>query len=554
MYIRTVARKNKDGSETRYVQLAHNYRDKESGQAKANVLFNFGREEEVDKDALKRLVQSIYRFLGPEEAMQSNADKSSSLLRFISSKPLGGAWFLDCLWQRIGVQNTLQMLLQSRKYASPVERAIFAMVANRALAPGSKSAVERWVSDEVFINNLTDIPVQNLYRAMDFLLEAESEIQHDVFFSVANLFNLEVDLLYFDTTSTYFETEITDEDFRKPGFSKDHRPDLPQAVIGLAVTRDGIPVRCWVWPGNTADMSVVNQVKKDLVGWKLGRVITVVDRGFVSEENLRTFQRAGGHYIAGEKMRNGKPDTEQALSTKGRYHTVKDNLEVKEIVVGDGEARKRYVLVRNPKQAEKDRLRREKILKELEQELRETGQLKGTHHNKASCRLMSHPTYGRYLKMMSSGLLKIDTSKIKEEEKLDGKYLIRTSDDTLSAEDIALGYKQLLEVESAFRTLKSTLELRPVYHRLEDRIRAHVLLCWLALLMVRIAENELQSTWPRILKELQKIHLGEFQGQDGLVWQCTELTPIQKGYFRTLKLKEPPRFMKIQPVSCESDL
>ena len=132
---------------------------------------------------------------------------------------------------------------------------------------------------------------------MDFLLTADTDIQHDAFFSVADLFNLEVDLLYFDTTSTCFGIEEED-DFRKKGLSKDHRPDLPQAVIGLAVTRDGLPVRCWVWPGNTADMSVVEEVKKDLIGWKLGRVISVVDRGFVSEENLKTLQKTGSHYIA----------------------------------------------------------------------------------------------------------------------------------------------------------------------------------------------------------------------------------------------------------------
>jgi transposase len=149
--------------------------------------------------------------------------------------------------------------------------------------------------------------VQHLYRAMDFLLEANEQLQKDVFFGVANVFNLEVDLIYFDTTSTYFETETTD-DFRKHGYSKDRRPDLPQAIIGLAVTREGIPVRCWSWPGNTADLSIIKEVKKDLTGWHLGRVITVLDRGFVSEDNLKVLQQAGGHYIIGEKIRSGKTD------------------------------------------------------------------------------------------------------------------------------------------------------------------------------------------------------------------------------------------------------
>ena len=435
MYIRTTSRTNKDGSEARYVQLAHNYRDKKSGQSRTKVLCNFGREEYIDKDTLKRLIGSINRYLGPEEALCGEA---SGVLKFISSKPLGGAFFLDGLWKRLTLKEILEKLLRERKYTTPVERALFALVANRALNPSSKLAVERWVKEEAAIADLEEIAVQNLYRAMDFLLEADEQIQKDVYYSVAHIFNLEVDLIYFDTTSTYFEIEEEDE-FRKKGFSKDHRPDLPQTVIGLAVTKEGFPVRCWSWPGNTADMSIVEEVKKDLTGWRLGRVITVLDRGFVSEENVKTLQRAGGHYIIGEKMRSGKPGTEQALSTAGRYQAVRDNLEVKEIVVGDGEGRKRYVLVRNPKQAAKDKEHREKVLDDLKEELKASRASESGGHNKAGCRLLTHPTYGRYLKALKSGAVKIDPVKVKAEEKLDGKYLLRTSDDTISAEDVALG-------------------------------------------------------------------------------------------------------------------
>ncbi|SDI36171.1 hypothetical protein SAMN04488123_101453, partial [Natribacillus halophilus] len=160
------------------------------------------------------------------------------------------------------------------------------MVANRALAPSSKLAMEDWVRDDVAIPNLEDVTSQQLYRAMDMLLAVREGLEKQVYFSVANLLNLEVDLIYFDTTSSYFEVEPQEapegETFRQLGHSKDHRPDLLQTVIGLAVTREGIPIRCWAWPGNTSDMSVIEEVKNDLVGWKLGRVISVVDRGFSS--------------------------------------------------------------------------------------------------------------------------------------------------------------------------------------------------------------------------------------------------------------------------------
>jgi len=312
----------------------------------------------VDRQALERLVQSICRFLSPEQALRAQAQLRGEWdVRITRSRALGGVWFLDQLWQRLGIQEALQQLLAARDFRTPVERLLLALVANRALAPGSKLALEEWVAHEVAITGLEQVAVQQLYRAMDFLVAAAEDLQREVFFAVADLLKLEVDLLYFDTTSTYFEVELPpdeNESLRKPGHSKDHRPGRPQAVIGLAVTRTGIPVRCWVWPGNTADMSVVEEVKRDLVGWKLGRVITVVDRGMTSEQNLRLLQRTGGHYIAGERLAAGKPAVEEALSRRGRYHKVRDNLEVKEIIVGDGAARQRYILVRNPEEAERD--------------------------------------------------------------------------------------------------------------------------------------------------------------------------------------------------------
>ncbi len=369
-------------------------------------------------------------------------------------------------------------------------------------------------------------------------------VRKTVFFSVANLFNLEVDLLYFDTTSTYFEIEEED-DFRKNGHSKDHRPDLPQAVIGLAVTREGIPVRCWVWPGNTADMSVIEEVKKDLAGWKLGRVISVLDRGFASEENLRCLQRAGGHYIAGERMRSGMENVEQALSRPGRFKPVADNLEIKEVVVGDGERRIRYVLARNPKEALRDKEKRGLILSKIKDELAKLGDLAGEPHCKACCELIAHKSYGRYLKMDEQGQPHIDKAKIKAEERLDGKYLIRTSDDTLSPVDVALGYKQLYQVEDAFRTLKTTLELRPVYHRLEDRIRSHILLCWLALLLLRVMENQTGQTWAKMRRNLSRIQATELKTSSGSMTKTSNLSPELKQLFKTLEIKEPPRILDL---------
>ena len=200
---------------------------------------------------------------------------------------------------------------------------------------------------------------------------------------------------------------------------------------------------------------MIPEVKKDLTDWRLGRVVSVMDRGFMSEDNLTELQKAGGHYIIGERMRSGKQHVEEALSRRGRYQELRENLHVKEIEVGDGERRIRYILARNPLEAERQKRLREKALEEIRAELREKPSAKRI------CELVAHQTYGRYLKLDENGKAGIDPDKVRQEERLDGKYLIRTSDDTLTAEDVALGYKQLLEVEDAFRALKTHLELRP---------------------------------------------------------------------------------------------
>lgn len=544
MYVRTISRRNKDGSVTTYVQLAHNIRDPQTGQARAQVLYVFGRADSLDVGAIKRLVRSLCRFLSPEDALQL---PQTQALRFLKSAPLGGAYVLRALWERLGLEKVLSRSLQGREFLAPVEWSLFAMVANRALAPDSKLGVEEWVRGEVALGNPQPLAVQHLYRAMDFLLEQEEAVQREVFFATADLLNLEVDLLFFDTTSTYVERDQEEpEGLRRYGHSRDQRADLPQVVIGLAVTKEGIPVRCWTLPGNTPDLSTVERVKKDLGGWKLSRCIWVMDRGMNSEENRIMLQQAGGHYILGEKMRDAQAAHEEVLARGGRYQKVRDNLQVKEILVGTGERRRRFILVYNPEQAKKDKLTREKTLKRIEGELVALPAQKGQAHKKAVCALLSHRTMGRYLRQQKSGTLKIDRAQVKAEERLDGKYLLSTSDDSLRPEDVALGYKQLLEVERAFRTLKTSLELRPLHHRRDDRIRAHVLLCFLALLLVRVAERQTGRTWDQIRALLQRIHLGEFLSPEGRVRQRTELTLEQCNLFKSLNISPPPLVQKVE--------
>lgn len=380
MYIRTVTSKTKQGP-TEYVQLCHNVRDSQAKVSKTKVIFNFGRADQLDLDAIRRLIASLSRLL--PEGSDNLYTAQGKDVNYLGSLQLGGSWLLDRMWNRLGIEKTLLKLLADRGFQTPVERLLFAMVANRALAPSSKLNMEHWVEHEVHIPGLAEAGVHQLYRTMDFLLESAEHIQQEVFFSVANLFNLEVDLLFLDTTTTYFEVEGEDIDteyqvgLRKRGYGKDNHPELAQVVIAFAVTREGIPVRCWVWPGNTSDQNVIEEVKKDLNSWKLGRVVMVQDTGFNSEANRRILQGAGGHYIIGEKLRLGPKGTpHEALSQKGKYRTLDNGLEIKESIVGgDSQARRRFIIIRNPEEAARDRKKRKDILQEVQHRIDELKQL-----------------------------------------------------------------------------------------------------------------------------------------------------------------------------------
>jgi hypothetical protein len=561
MYLRVTQRRNKNGDVVRYLALAHNERN-ERGVPVARIIHTFGREDQVDREALARLAASISRFLEPEQALAAGAPAD---FQFVEAREHGRPHVLGSLWQELGIGRALGRVATSRRYRYDVERSVFAMVAQRAIAPASKLEATRWAPREVVLDGVGELSDDGLYSAMDFLLECSERVQESVFFSVANLLNSQVDIIFFDTTSTYFEVEADDDEAgldddeppgtaplreegsRRLGHSKDHRPDLPQVIIGLAVTREGIPVRVWVWPGNTSDQSVIEQVKRDLGGWKLGRCVWVVDSGFSSRENLAQLKRAGGHYIAGMKLRAGTAEAKLALQRQGRYHTVAENIMVKQVIVGDGEARQRFVVARNPREAERDRARREQTIARLEAALTKLEQVRGATHEKAACKLRAHKSMGRYVRQTTTGRLMVDRAKIRDEERLDGKYLITTDDDTLTAEDVALGYKNLLEAERAFKDLKGTLLLRPVFHRKEDRIRAHVLVCFLALVIIRVCEIRAQNTWRTIGDELQTIKLGRFRSSEGEFTQRTELTADQRQLLKALRVPEPPRFGQITP-------
>jgi len=388
MYLRESRQKRADGTLITHLQLVESVWNPAKRRSEIRIVFNCGRAEDPQvTERLKRLAKSILRRCAPEEIVAQDAS-----WQLVDTWPYGDVYLLEALWARLGIGEIIAEQAAPRRLGFAVERALFAMVANRACAASSKLyCCEQWLREEVRIAGTETLELQHLYRAMDFLEANKDAIERAIYFRVADLFNLDVEVIFYDTTSLHFEVDEEDrgtgaEDHvkgsqaagakrypapRKRGKAKNGRDDVPQIVVGLAVTRDGFPVRHWVFPGNTVDVTTVAAVKADLKGWQLTRCLFVGDAGMVSAANLKMLARGGGKYLVCVPMRRGDEVTHEVITRPGRFQKVAENLEVKEVVLGEGERRRRYVLCYNPHEAERQRAHRAEVLKELEARTRE---------------------------------------------------------------------------------------------------------------------------------------------------------------------------------------
>lgn len=550
MYLRTTQRKNRNGSTVTYYQLAHNIRHPESKTPVAEVIHNFGRADRLNREDLVRLCKSIARVCGlvvqdPLDIQQH--DIKAALpedMKYTKTIELGTVVVIEAIWERLGIGETLQRLCKESGCTVPYEQAILAMVANRLCEPDSKLGVwDRWLS-KVYMPSCNELKLAQMYEAMDLFQAHSEKIEEAVFFHTANLTNLEVDLIFYDTTTVSFSIDYEDEDsdelgegMRKFGHAKSGTW-APQVVVALAVTREGIPVRSWVFPGNTSDMNTVEKVKADLKGWKLGRALFVADSGVDSEDNRQELAKACGKYLLATRMGSVKEIKENVLSRPGRYKVISDNLHAKEVVVGDGERRRRYILCYNPKEAEKERKHREKVVQELEEELKRHP----SHNANAqwAIELLASGRYKRYVTIDMNNQIVIDRAAICKAEKFDGKWVLLTNDDTISVEDAASGYKSMMVIERCFRTLKRTrIKMEPMYHWLPRRIESHVKICVLALLIERVTELTCEQPWTKIKDTLSTLQVSEFHTPKFTFFQRNEPSPKVRDVFKSLEIQLP---------------
>ncbi len=443
------------------------------------------------------LLRSLGRFAEQVEIQEAHANGE---LEVLSTKHIGPALVFGRLWRDLKLGHILIDQLAGRKFQFDVERAIFATVLHRLFESGSDRQGMRFLRD-VEVPGTDELDLHHMYRAMAWLGENKDAIEEDLFHLNRDLFT-QLELVFFDTTSFYFEGE-GGESLGQYGHSKDHRPDLHQVVVGALLTQEGRPLSMTVAPGNSSDaralLPVVDQARKR---FGLSRVCFVADRGMVSNGLLEALETRKSGYILGARMRRMRKVREKVLSHPGRYQVVEENLEVKEVKL-DG---RRYIVCYNPDQARKDAQDRQLILEGIEKALKQ-----GTKT------LVGNRGFRRYLKA-DRNAVEIDYEKVKEEARYDGKWVLVTNTD-LPASEVAKQYKHLLTVERFFRAAKSLLETRPIFHRTDLAITGHLFCSFLALLLMheltqRLNRRGWKLEWADILRDLRELEEVELLHHD----------------------------------------
>jgi hypothetical protein len=521
--------RSKKSGRYEYLQIVQNARVE--GRVRQQVLATLGRLDQLrDSGQLDNLIASLSRFsqvsavLGPGGR---TAREGAETIR------IGPSLLFERLWEETGIQAVLRRRLRRQKFEFDVERAIFLSVLHRLFSPGSDRAAEYWRRG-YRIQGAQSLDLHHLYRAMGWLGRAlpkreqagatdfgprthKDRIEEELFAARRDLFS-SLDLVFFDTTSVYFEG-AGGERLGRFGNSKDHRPDRRQMVVGAVLDNEGQPICSELWPGNTTDVKTLLPVVDRLRGrFGIKDLCIVADRGMISQSTIAELQNLerGCHFILGARMRSVKEIRETVVGDRSLFLEIRGPrerpddpapLKVKEVRI-EG---RRYIVCFNAEQARKDRTDREAILAALEGQLR-----------RGEKSLVGNKGFRKYLKTPGDHF-EIDWSKAEDEARFDGLWVLQT-DLELPTAEVALKYKELWQVEALFRSLKSVLETRPIYHQRDDTIRGHVFCSFLALVLLKELQRRMQTRglpyeWERLrddLDALEEIHV-EAVGRQAII-------------------------------------
>jgi hypothetical protein len=536
-----------------YIYLVETVR--ENGKIKQRIIRNLGRKEAVEAAGdLDRLARSAARL--SQRSMVLSAIEGGTAADVICRR-IGAPLLFERLWQKSGCRAVLERLLAGRRFEFAVERAVFLTVLHRLMVSGSDRACEHWCAD-YRIDGIDELELHHLYRAMSWLGEElpESEqagrtlvprcvkdrIEEELFESRRDLFS-ELSVVFMDTTTLYFEGRGGDT-LGEKGKSKDYRPHLNQMVFGIIMDQQGRPVCSEMWPGNTADvttlLAVIDRLRQRFA---IGRVCVVADRGMISKATIAGLEERKLEYILGVRERNTKEVYDVVLNDPKPFVPLliprerrDTELEAKNVWVD----KRRYVVCRNLNEAKRDAEVREGVLRTLRESLR--------RGDKA---LVGNSAYRRYLKTPDEKHFEIDEKRVAEDTRFDGLYVLRTNM-RLDALAVMLRYRELLKVEDIFRTTKSILDTRPIYHQRDETIRGHVFCSFLALVLRKTLEDHLVAArlkpeWGALLRELDRLQEIETE-QDGKRFLLrTPVTGDVGRVFKAVGIALPPNIRELAP-------
>lgn len=518
MYART--KRVKHGEKNyEYVQVVESRRV--NGQPRQKVVDTLGRLDGKDPGQVLRIADAVMRFLAKRAGQPLEGEGGG--IGAGQGRHFADVVAIEEAWRSLGLDKILERLGEERKFAFSLERAVFTMVSQRLIAPSSKLACVDWLLNDVYLPSAGTLDEDDLYATLTWLEEVAGDVELKLFEKLRRDGKIEVNektAFFYDTTGFHFEGESAElAAFGRPKAGQPR--DRPIALVGLVRSREGWPITHKVFPGNRADVSTVIEIIDDLKQrFGITRFIFVGDRGMVSKEVIAHLVKHGLQYVLAMKMRSAKEVKEKVLGRAGRFKVVKDNLEVKDVMVED----RRYVVCRNPASIQRDRRRREHILGELRKALE--GGVRPNSQRGAELR--SNRAYRRYL-TVKKGKLEISARKIAADERTDGRWVLHTNIEGADAAELAQTYKEQGRIEPDFRDLKSFIELRPVYHRKDPRIRAHAFICVLAKVVMNELERRFFTHGPmpftieHALKLLGRITVTPLRAGNGRLWVRTDL-------------------------------
>jgi transposase len=532
MYLKEVSQKNKDGTLRTYLQLVQSRRV--NGKPRQVLLVNLGRVDGDDgKEKIDKLTQALVEASTRLALFDAGRDLQADW-----SKEYGPVLIFKRLWEELGFKKVLGAEFEDVQTQFDLREAIFNMVLNRLTQPSSKRQLNLWEED---IYSVQPFSLQHYYRAMDYLIEHKDKMEEGIFYQMKDLLNQEVDMVLFDTTSlVYFGEGDEAEKLLERGFSKDRRSDLKQIIVGVLMSKEGIPLGHEVFAGNTNDVTcfrhIIDKVKDR---FQIGKVILVGDRGMITKKNVEYLEEKKYEYILSFRMRTLPKEERSHVLSKADLKTMRKlHLQFKEVTLNG----KRLIVCYNAERAETDKKTREEILERIREKI--------TNGNILS--VVDNQSYKRFLKIEGKKP-EIDKEKVERDEQYDGVFVL-TSNTKLKPLEVVEYYKGLWQVEMALRQLKSELEMEPIYHWKDRRIQAHVMICFMALILrsvfyKKLTLHEKEVSWTQLMHDLKSLKAIGLKIKNSEVILRTELKAGANTAFRALGMRPPNRILSQQPLN-----